>query len=95
MSETSVLANLSVAPKQDIVARSVGDEMVLLDLETGTYFTLNGVGAFIWRQIEEQCDVDAIATRMVNEYEVDLHQARNDASTLLSTMLDQGIVELS
>ncbi len=95
MSEVTLLPNRSVAPKQDIVARSVGDEMVLLDLASGSYFTLNGVGAFIWRQIEDQADVDAIATRIVEEYEVDLDQARSDASAFLSNMLEQGIVEVS
>lgn len=94
MSE-STLSALSVAPKQDIVARSVGDEMVLLDLESGTYFTLNGVGALIWKRIEEQDDVDAIAAHIVDHYEVELVQARADVSAFFSNMLEQGLVERS
>lgn len=95
MSESTLSANPSVAPKQDIVARSVGDEMVLLDLDSGTYFTLNGVGAFIWKRIEAQDDVDAIASHIVQQYEVELAQARADVSAFLSDMLTQGLVERS
>ena len=42
---------LSVPPQ--VMSRLVGDETVLLDLESGMYFGLDGVGQRIWKAIGE------------------------------------------
>ncbi len=39
---------------QDVVAREVGGEMVLLDLSSGQYFGLDPVGARIWELLSER-----------------------------------------
>ena len=69
--------------KSDVVARTVGDEMILLDLETGTYFTLNAVGALVWRGLESSSSIETIATTIVEQYEV-------DATTALAAPHDSG-----
>lgn len=38
---------------EDVVAREVGGEMVLLDLESGLYFGLNPVGSKVWERLSE------------------------------------------
>ena len=58
--------------KEDVVARSMGDETVLLDLDSGTYFTLNAVGGVIWRQLEKGGGLEESAVAVVDEYEVSL-----------------------
>ena len=51
MSEAVYEVGASVRPKQDVIARTVGDETILLDLQSGTYFTLNRVGSVIWQAL--------------------------------------------
>lgn len=38
---------------EDVVAREVGGEMVLLDLASGLYFGLNTVGSKVWERLSE------------------------------------------
>ena len=46
-----------------VIARTIGGETVILDLESGTYFGLDPVGARIWQLLEggkslaQACDV--------------------------------------
>ena len=66
-SSLSPVANISV--KGDVVSRTVGDDMILLDLESGTYYTLNSVGAVIWKELERGAArdgvLDAVAAAVV------------------------------
>ncbi|RJY09448.1 PqqD family protein [Aurantiacibacter aquimixticola] len=58
----------TISASPDVVAREIGDEMVLMDLQSGTYFGLNLVGSFIWERISAEPQTigslaDAVAAR--------------------------------
>lgn len=80
------------AAKPDVVARAVADEMILLDLETGVYFTLNSVGAFIWRAIESGSDGEAVIDAIVNHYEVEPDVATADYDEYVGALVAEGLL---
>jgi len=80
------------APRADVVARSVGDEMVLLDLASGTYYSLNGVGALIWRQLEERRSPAEIVEAVAEQYAIDQETARADAERFLAQVAQAGLL---
>ncbi len=86
----------SIAPafvvNSEVVARMVGDEAILLDLTTGTYFTLNPVGAVIWRALEAGDSVDAIVATVLAEFDADEPVVREDIRLLLDDLVDKGLV---
>ena len=75
-----------------VLVQPVGDETVLLDLDSGTYFTLDGVGTAIWREIEAGQGFDAIVEAVVERYDVDREQAVSDTSELLTELLVRGLI---
>lgn len=90
---TSPVVSLSdAAIKRDVVARAVGDETILLDLETGTYFTLNPVGALVWRGLEQAESIDQIVERIVSEYDAPAAQVKSDVAQLLGELTRRGLV---
>ena len=76
----------------DVVARAVGDEMVLLNLESGTYFTLNAVGALVWRGLENSESIANIVGCVISEYEVSPERATADVQHLISSLLESGLL---
>ena len=78
--------------KPDVVARTVADEMILLDLETGTYFTLNPVGAAIWKHIENGDDRAAAIAAVVEQFEVDLETAAADFDEYVEALTAEGLL---
>ncbi len=78
--------------KPDVVARSVADEMILLDLETGTYFTLNPVGGAIWRGLETGSDRDGIIAAVVEQFEVDAETATADFDEYVAALSGEGLL---
>ena len=81
---------LSIPPQ--VMSRLVGDETVLLDLESGTYFGLDGVGKRIWESIDKGLTLGETAAVIVAEYEVDEHQAQTDVIEFAADLVERGLL---
>ena len=78
-----------------VMARTVGDETVILDLASGTYFGLDPVGARIWALISERKTLAEICTTMLEEYEVEREQLEADVLSLAGELAERGLVALA
>ncbi len=77
---------------QQVMTRTVGDETVILDLATGTYFGLDPVGARIWELLSEGKTLAEVCDRMLDEYDVSREQLELDALRLAQELAEQGLV---
>jgi hypothetical protein len=75
-----------------VVARSVGADTVILDLESGIYFGLDPVGARIWQLIEEGKSLAGICDVMNDEYEVSRDVLERDVLELVRELADKKLV---
>ena len=75
-----------------VMARAVGDEYVILDLERGTYYGLDSIGARVWGLLAEGHDLDSVCDRIVEEYDVALEQARCDVASLVQVLRSRGLL---
>lgn len=69
-----------------VVSRLVGDEMVLVDLDSETYFGLNRTGSVIWTELEKRTPLHEIVTVIVDRFDVSAQQAAADIQTLLDEL---------
>ena len=81
---------LTVPPQ--VMSRLVGDETVLLDLASGIYFGLDGVGKLIWGAVAEGNNPEQIVALIVSEYDVDEAQAQVDVVEFLSELVERGLL---
>ena len=75
-----------------VMARTMGDETVLLDLAIGTYFGLNPVGARIWQLLGEGKTLADVCTALLAVYEVERVQLEADVLRLTGELLERGLV---
>ena len=75
-----------------VMSRLVGDETVLLDLESGLYFGLDGVGKRIWESIGEGRTLGETAAVIVAEYEVEATQAEADVIDFTRDLVERGLL---
>ncbi len=75
-----------------ILARTVGDETVILDLATGTYFGLDPVGARMWQLMGEGKTLAAICDILLDEYEVTSAALAGDILRLAEELRAKGLV---
>ena len=74
------------------MSRVVGDETVLLDLESGMYFGLDGVGKRIWESIGDGLTLGETVAAVVSEYEVDEGQAQADVIEFARDLVERGLL---
>ena len=85
------LSNTVTIPPQ-VMARTVGDETVILDLASGTYYGLDPVGARMWQLMGEGLTLAAICETLLEEYEVTREQLEADMIRLTDELSAKGLV---
>ena len=84
-----------VVTSDDVVAREVAGETVLLNLATGTYFGLNEVGGRIWQLLDgEGCSLAEVVERLQAEFEVSDEDARADVLELAGNLAENGLLQI-
>jgi hypothetical protein len=80
------------SPSKNVVACDVEGEMVLLDLQSGTYFGLNGVGAEIWNQISQRKSMGEIQRHLLSVYQVAPDRCEAELHNLVIQLSDRGLL---
>jgi len=88
--EMKLDSNLSIPPQ--VMSRLVDDETVLLDLASGMYFGLDGVGKRIWESIADGHNLGETAAIIAAEFEVDEEQAQADLIAFASDLVARGLL---
>jgi len=81
---------LTVAP--DVLFRLVGDEGVLLNLNTTLYLGLNPVGTRMWNALISASSIQAAYDTLLAEYEVEPAQLRADLEEFIQRLLGQKLI---
>ena len=86
----SVDTIVKVSPQQ--VSADLAGEAAILNLDSGVYYGLNKVGAFIWNKIQMPTRVGDIYDAVFDEFEVEWEQCRNDVDHLLQKLANEGLI---
>lgn len=78
-----------------VVAAELGDEAVLLNVETGLYFGLGEAEVIVWHMLGDGASEDEIIGRLLDTYEVDASQLRVDLTQFLETLLERNLLQLT
>lgn len=75
-----------------MIAKESKDSLILLDVESGEYYTLNETGAAVWKLCDGTRDADEIALRISESYEIDIAEAVSDVTDILQQLTDESLV---
>ncbi len=78
--------------EKKIVWKRARDEVVILNLTTGFYYTLNSSGAVVWDGILNDWTVERIAEKICDTFEIDRLTAIRDASECVARLSAEGII---
>jgi hypothetical protein len=79
---------------KDQVSTDLDGETVILNLESGTYYSLDPVGTRIWSLIQESKTVGEIRDIILEEYEVEPDRCEQDIIALIEQLVDTGLVQI-
>lgn len=73
---------------EDLLWRTVGDEVVAIDLKSSRYLRVNSSGALLWRHLQQHASQAELLDALVDSYGLSREQAAGDLEAFL-TMLSQ------
>lgn len=81
----------------EFIARDIAGELVLVPIGNaaknyGGLITCNEVGAFIWKVLEGETDMEGLVAAILEEFDVDAATALNDAEEFISKLKEVGAV---
>jgi hypothetical protein len=83
-----------VARVEQQVSAALDDEVVVLNMNDSRYYGLNGIGAFIWRSIEQPDAVSAVVDAVFDNYEVSRESCEEDVLAFLRELSDAGLIRI-
>lgn len=75
------------------VETEIDDEIVVMDLESGNFFSLKDTALDIWRLIDGTRSPADIAAELANDYDVAESELADDVAAFLDKALTAGLLE--
>ena len=91
----SVPAHAKLSPVESVLTRTVGDEMVLLNLSTEYYFGLDPVGAAMWQAICDTGTLTGAQEVLSGVYDVETARVGNDLRDLVEQLVEHHLLEVA
>jgi hypothetical protein len=76
----------------DVVWRDAEDELVVLELSTSVYLTLNGTAKLLWEALSGGATTETLVETLIREYEIDSEQARADVEGFLAVLTERNLL---
>ena len=79
----------------NVIHETIEGEVILIDLRTGTYYSLRDAGALVWQVIERGDDVDGVTTLLEQWYEASDDEIGAGVRRLLEGFRSEGLIRVS
>ena len=84
--------NLNIALSETVFAQEVDGEMVLLDMDSENYFSLDEVGCAIWQAMQENQSLQSVYDVMLDSYEVETEKLKTDLLNFVGELKEVGLI---
>ena len=91
MSSVVTLASTVVACG-DLVSAPLGVESMMMDVDRGTYYWMDGIGTRVWERLKVPTTVATLCTELQVEYDVSPEQCEADVCAFLEELRRKGLV---
>ncbi len=79
--------------KKSVVHEQFGEETVIVNLDTGCYYSVQGVGDTIWGWVVAAGSRDGIVQRVLSEYSGDPAQLARQTRAFLDRLVEEALVD--
>jgi hypothetical protein len=75
-----------------VISETIDGETIIINLASGTYYSLKQAGAAIWAAIRQSTSLGAIAAMIRASYDVDGHDVEHEISKLVQSLVKEDLV---
>lgn len=83
-----------IIPVENLLVQSLGEEMVILNLTTETFYSLNGVGLRMWEVLTSGTSTDEAVRLLCDEYAVEEPILKRDLEQFIAKLQELSLIEV-
>jgi PqqD family protein of HPr-rel-A system len=87
-----MISQIKFIRNTNAISGRLNDELVMMDIRKGKYFSLNPVATRIWDLLDQPLTMEELCTRLTDEYDVEPGQCREEVREYLEEMSKLGLV---
>ena len=91
---SAITLNTVISRAEGFTTAPVQNELMMLNIEQGAYYSLDPIAAEIWNMLENPAGVGEIITQLIKRYDVTQEQCQADVLTFLEEMSSNGMILL-
>jgi hypothetical protein len=77
-----------------VINETIEGESVIINLDTGIYYSLDNVGAIIWDALENRHSVADIAAFLASHYQINAEDVETTINDLINKLLNEQLIIL-
>jgi hypothetical protein len=78
--------------KEGIQPAQLGDELAMLNVDSGEYFVINEVGKDVWEQIDGKKNIQQVIEELIKIYDADSEAIEKDVSVFLKELEEAKVI---
>lgn len=86
--------NTVIVKSEKVLTTEIDDELGLMNIDKGLYFTLNHTGKRIWELIETDISIKDLTKKLIEEYTIGYEECIKEVSELLDIMKNNNLVDI-
>jgi hypothetical protein len=80
---------------EDYLSNEIDGEIVMMNIETGMYVSMNATGKSVWDILENPASISDILTALTKEYEIDAETCQKDVTPFIEQMIEKKILQVA
>lgn len=80
----------TIVRNPDIISTDMDGDTVMMSIEHGNYYSISGIGSFLWELLLEPVTIEFLCQRVLDEFDIDEATCRSDTMEFLAELLEQG-----
>jgi hypothetical protein len=88
----SITPEITLIRNGNILHAAVGEEVVMMSVESGHYFGLNAVASRIWELLESPKTVSGLCAQICQEFEIDALTCETEVLKFVGELIDRSLL---
>ena len=89
-----IAPNQKIVRKEEVLASNLEDELVMMNLESDSYYGMNAVGSRIWELLERPLALAELYALLQEEFDVDGETCQRDVLPFIQKIIDEKLLRI-
>jgi hypothetical protein len=88
-------ANSLLQHCDDIISTVLDDEIVIMSVDRGNYYSMDKVGSYIWQLMEKPLPIESLCSQVMQYFDVERNDCETDLFNFVRELAEEGLIDIT